>query len=94
MTTKAGKRLLSNFVWLADERSSQWDSLIDAIADIEAEARAEGPECCDWRHVWPCPNIPRCDEPGCKAEADCGWPSSTGYRRTCGVHIRLWEEGR
>ena len=29
-----------------------------------------------------------CDEPGCKAEATCGWPTDNGYRRTCGKHMR------
>jgi hypothetical protein len=28
-----------------------------------------------------------CDEPGCEAEATCGWPTPTGYRRTCGKHM-------
>jgi len=28
-----------------------------------------------------------CDEPGCSAIADCGWPSDAGYRRTCGHHM-------
>ena len=27
-----------------------------------------------------------CDEPGCRERANCGWPSPTGYRRTCGKH--------
>ena len=53
---------------------------------------------CEWcipRHEWPCPTIPRCDEPGCEDEATCGWPSrpggtgpNGGYRRTCGPHMR------
>ena len=46
---------------------------------------------CEWcipRHEWPCPTIPRCDEPGCEQEATCGWPSDAGYRRTCGGHYR------
>lgn len=28
-----------------------------------------------------------CDEPGCKRDAGCGWPSPAGYRRTCGEHM-------
>lgn len=28
-----------------------------------------------------------CDEPGCKSEATCGWPTAQGYRRTCGKHM-------
>jgi hypothetical protein len=27
-----------------------------------------------------------CDEPGCKQDASCGWPSPKGYRRTCNTH--------
>lgn len=27
-----------------------------------------------------------CDEPGCGRGSDCGWPSPTGYRRTCSLH--------
>lgn len=27
-----------------------------------------------------------CDEPGCFEHANCGWPSDTGYRRTCYEH--------
>ena len=58
---------------------------------IEAEARATlDVECphCVVIHEWPCPTIPRCDEPGCEQEATCGWPSDVGYRRTCGGHYR------
>ncbi len=27
-----------------------------------------------------------CDEPDCQKEANCGWPSPDGYRRTCYDH--------
>ena len=27
-----------------------------------------------------------CDEPGCKKDAGCGWPSGDEYRRTCYDH--------
>jgi len=30
----------------------------------------------------------QCDEPGCKKQIICGWPSSNGYRSTCGEHYR------
>ena len=30
--------------------------------------------------------INACDEPGCTREADCGFPTPQGYRRTCGRH--------
>jgi len=65
---------------------------------VLAEPRAEGLDPCPhcvMEHVWPCPTIPRCDEPGCANEASCGWPTrpggtgpNGGYRRTCGVHYR------
>lgn len=29
-----------------------------------------------------------CDEPGCTKEGTCGWPSPSGYRRTCVDHWR------
>lgn len=29
-----------------------------------------------------------CDEPGCNAPLTCGWPSSAGYRTTCGKHYK------
>ena len=59
-----------------------------------AEARETADECewCIPRHEWPCPTIPRCDEPGCEQEATCGWPSDAGYRRTCGHHYRVAKE--
>jgi hypothetical protein len=76
-----------------------------ALAASGAAPR-EDVECphCDVRHQWPCPTIPRCDEPGCEDEADCGWPTKAGaptfsgdpdfdgYRRTCGKHMRLASE--
>lgn len=30
-----------------------------------------------------------CDEPGCNRDAGCGFPSPTGYRRTCMEHANL-----
>lgn len=45
-----------------------------------------------------CPNckavedfINICDEPGCDREATCGFPTPSGYRRTCGDHMREYE---
>lgn len=29
----------------------------------------------------------QCDEPGCKKQVTCGWPSDKGYRHTCGKHF-------
>jgi len=28
-----------------------------------------------------------CDEVGCHIVSTCGWPTSNGYRRTCGEHM-------
>ena len=30
-----------------------------------------------------------CDEPGCANGAGCGWPSDSGYRRTCFKHSKF-----
>lgn len=27
-----------------------------------------------------------CDVPGCDEDVSCGWPSKSGYRRTCSEH--------
>jgi ssDNA-binding Zn-finger/Zn-ribbon topoisomerase 1 len=32
-----------------------------------------------------------CDEPGCTRDASCGFPTLTGYRRTCGDHMRMYD---
>lgn len=37
-------------------------------------------------------NVTVCDEPGCKKVASCGFPTRTGYRNTCGDHMRKYEE--
>jgi Zn finger protein HypA/HybF involved in hydrogenase expression len=29
-----------------------------------------------------------CDEPGCNHTITCGFPTETGYRRTCGKHYK------
>ena len=33
----------------------------------------------------------QCDEPGCTAQASCGYPTAAGYRRTCGKHAN-WSQ--
>jgi hypothetical protein len=65
----------------------------DACGGEGSFALASADPCphCDMQHVWPCPTIPRCDEPGCERETSCGWPSPAGYRRTCGEHYREYE---
>ena len=30
-----------------------------------------------------------CDEPGCREESSCGFPTPSGYRRTCSKHSRI-----
>lgn len=87
MTSEAGKRLLRA---MHSEGLFEDELLAEVLAEARAEARAEGPECCDWRHVWPCPAEARCDEPGCEAQATCGWPEpdKSRYRWGCGDHYR------
>ena len=89
-TTAAGRALSERMTG-----TPSW--MARAILAIEAESRASLDQCewCIPRHEWPCPTIPRCDEPGCEDEATCGWPSrpggtgpNGGYRRTCGPHMR------
>ena len=82
--TAAGRSLL------AECEDMDWPTLPDAILAIEDEARADPCPHCVVTHEWPCPTIPRCDEPGCEQEATCGWPSDAGYRRTCGDHYRAF----
>ena len=38
-----------------------------------------------WTEPHPVPSM-RCDEPGCKKQRVCGWPSDKGYRNTCSEH--------
>lgn len=38
--------------------------------------------------------INACDEPGCTREATCGFPTPSGYRRTCGEHMQLQSDKR
>jgi len=38
-----------------------------------------------WKEPHPVPEM-QCDEPGCKKQIVCGWPSDKGYRRTCSEH--------
>ena len=71
----------------------QLNDQIDHLQESLQEEVQDGPDCCAWEHKWPCPTIPRCDEPGCERQANCGWPtrpggtsSNGGYRRTCGDH--------
>ena len=42
-----------------------------------------------WEDPHPLPTM-GCDEPGCGKRSTCGWPSGTGYRRTCGDHWRTY----
>ena len=61
-----------------------------SLADPRPDPDTDPCPHCEPRHEWPCPTIPRCDEPGCLREATCGWPTLTnpngGYRRTCWGH--------
>ena len=44
-----------------------------------------------WSDPCPAPDA-RCDEPGCRMQATCGAPTSSGYRRVCGDHYRALQE--
>ena len=41
-----------------------------------------------WDEPHPVPSM-QCDEPRCKKQRTCGWPSPKGYRNTCGEHARF-----
>ena len=72
------------------ERLAEVHNLTLKAMDAAARDSAGLDPCphCDMEHVWPCPTIPRCDEPGCDRETSCGFPTDAGYRRTCGDHYR------
>ena len=38
-----------------------------------------------WDSPHPVPEM-TCDEDGCNKQITCGWPSDSGYRRTCSEH--------
>ena len=44
-----------------------------------------------WDEPHPVPPM-QCDEPGCKKQSVCGWPSPKGYRRTCSEHHNMEAE--
>jgi len=43
--------------------------------------------CPEW-HTETCEFQVRCDEPGCKRETTCGFPTESGYRQTCSEHYQ------
>lgn len=107
--TEKGHALASRLRTRMPDAEVDWDAWIRAIEDaaeawgtfrgmeVALTASAEGPDpCphCDMEHVWPCPTIPRCDEPGCEKATSFGFPTDTGYRRTCGDHYRAAEAER
>ena len=59
--------------------------------DVERLRRFEehtgGLHCSEYHPEGTCEWQERCDEPGCKVEATCGFPVDGGYRRTCGDHM-------
>jgi len=68
-------------------RECEWTGKQEAIVQFQDPERAGNswricPEC---RAAEQFDNI--CDEPGCRRVAAFGWPSSEGYRRTCGDHM-------
>ncbi len=52
----------------------------DGMSDLEYAFEILG-----WDEPHPVPSM-QCDEPGCNKQGTCGWPSDTGYRRTCSEH--------
>ena len=60
-----------------DHPKSRHDNWLDKIQLTQC------PECGACEHF-----RELCDEPGCDAAASCGWPASTGYRRTCSAHAK------
>lgn len=62
----------------------KWGELLRAPNPFDPEESVTG-----------CPNcfavdasITVCDVEGCFEVASCGWPSKSGYRHTCGKHLR------
>lgn len=77
---------------LAAWYAQNWALLNRGQLDVERLARYEehvgGLHCPKWHHE-SCEWQERCDEPGCKQEATCGFRTDAGYRRTCNDHSRL-----
>ncbi len=100
MLREALDAVVGTMSWRGDEGivrdAEAWRTLVGRIVmatngDNDGQvpmAQAEPGCTCEPEHVWPCAILPRCDEPGCGAEVCCGFPSPTGYRRTCGRHYR------
>jgi hypothetical protein len=71
--------------WMCDE--CEWIGMENEIVQFkDPESDALWNICPHCRAAEQFTNL--CDEPGCDAEATCGWPSPDGYRRTCGRHWR------
>lgn len=69
-----------------DEISLESD-LLEAVNPFDETRKIHGCPICkdvgDFREI--------CDEPGCERESYCGFPTPDGYRRTCGDHMRKYE---
>lgn len=73
---------------LCSVRRCNWHGDLDEILlaqnPFEPEESLQGcPKCSEVNTI-----RVACDEPDCWQEATCGWPSPSGYRRTCGEHMR------
>lgn len=45
-----------------------------------------------WDDPYPMPEELICDQEGCRKRSTCGFPTETGYKRTCGAHYRSRNE--
>ena len=70
-----------------DEISLEKD-LLEAVNPFDADQTINGCPTC--KGVFGFTEI--CDEPGCVRDANCGFPTPEGYRRTCGDHMRAAEQ--
>ena len=72
-------------VWRCDECEAVYlDCDLDRVPDPQQGSTRVWTVCPGCRAAEQFTNL--CDEPGCLRQASCGWPSISGYRRTCGVH--------
>lgn len=70
-------------------QSCQWNGgdaeLLAAPNPFDTEDKIVGcPHCKAVNEI-----VSACDEPGCKRESSCGFPTPGGYRRTCGQHAHM-----
>jgi hypothetical protein len=75
---------VSTTLWFCNrcEWSGQEKDLLTAPSPFDAsDIMSACPDCKDYESI-----VNRCDEPGCRREAGCGFQVDGGYRRTCYEH--------